>query len=151
MGWSESCADGGLDRELNERRDTFTRAMDDDLNTSAALAVLFELARPLRALANRLERGDDIGIADAEIERRWRLLVELAGVLGLNAETVAAIHGERNNVGPSDERIQELIEQRRCAKAARDYATADSLRDELRSHGIELIDRPTGSTDWLRK
>ena len=150
LGWSDSHADAGLEKQLNERRDAFARAMDDDLNTSAALAVLFDLARPLRALANRLERGDASGAADGGLDRRWRLLVELAGVLGLNSETLAATQGNVNHPGPSDERIQELIDQRRCAKAARDYATADGLRDELRRQGIELIDRPTGSTDWIR-
>ena len=41
--------------------------MDDDLNTSSALATLFDLAKPLRALANRLERGDDVAIPDSEL------------------------------------------------------------------------------------
>jgi cysteinyl-tRNA synthetase len=150
LGWSESCADGGLDRELNERRDTFTRAMDDDLNTSAALAVLFELTRPLRALANRLERGDELSEADRQLEPRWRLLVELSGVLGLRAENLAR-PADAAGAGPSDEWIRELIERRRSAKAVHDYATADGLRNQLRRQGIELIDRPTGLTDWIRK
>jgi cysteinyl-tRNA synthetase len=46
-------------------RQRFAAAMDDDLNTSAALAVLFELAKPLRALANRLERRDSSAAAEA--------------------------------------------------------------------------------------
>ena len=151
LSWAESDLDDGQDVELSTRRDAFAAAMDDDLNTSAALAVLFELARPLRSLANRLARGDECNGEDRRLEPRWRLLVELAGVLGLKAETKAQPQDTSNGTGPSDERIQELIEQRRCAKSARDYATADGLRDHLRRHGIELIDRPTGSTDWIRK
>jgi len=151
LDWAAGCLDNGHDGELGGRRDAFAAAMDDDLNSSAALAVLFELARPLRALANRLERGEAPSEDDRGLEPRWRLLVELAGVLGLQAESTAKPLDAGQGSGPSEERIQELIEQRRVAKAARDYPTADGLREELRRHGIELIDRPTGTTDWFRK
>ena len=151
LDWAAGGLDNGHDGELGGWRDAFAAAMDDDLNTSAALAVLFELARPLRALANRLERGDAPSEDDRGLEPRWRLLVELAGVLGLQAESTATPLDAGQGSGPSEERIQELIEQRRVAKAARDYPTADGLRDELRRHGIDLIDRPTGTTDWFRK
>jgi cysteinyl-tRNA synthetase len=54
-------------------------------------------------------------------------------------------------VGSPGEDIRALIERRKAAKAVRDFATADRIRDELRSQGIELIDRPGGSTEWLRR
>ncbi len=133
------------DAELTQARDRFAAAMDDDLNTSAALAVLFELARPLRALANRLERGEteDAAAGEAEgLEPRWQLLRELAGVLGLEAEAPTACVDEAAILG--------RIEERRAAKAARDFANADRIRAELAAEGIELIDRPGGVTDWVR-
>jgi len=68
----------------------FIAAMDDDLNSSGALAVLFELARPLRGLANRLDRGDQPEQPADELNQlqsRWMLLRELAAVLGLRSET----------------------------------------------------------------
>ncbi|MCP9849767.1 cysteine--tRNA ligase [Cyanobium sp. Morenito 9A2] len=136
--------------ELARQRDAFVAALDDDLNSSSALAVLFELARPLRSLANRLERGELPSPDDRRLEDQWRLLVELAGVLGLKAEASATPAAEPVG-GPSEAEIQALIEQRRTAKGAKDYASADGLRDQLRRHGIELIDRPTGVTDWIRK
>ena len=49
---------GGVGDELQSHEQRFISAMDDDLNSSGALAVLFDLAKPLRALANRLDRGD---------------------------------------------------------------------------------------------
>ncbi|MDM7953758.1 MAG: cysteine--tRNA ligase [Cyanobium sp. CZS 25K] len=137
---------------LAEARGRFAAAMDDDLNTSAALALLFELARPLRALANRLERGDTEAEAApeaAELEPRWQLLRELAGVLGLEAEA-AATTAESAQAGVPAAAIEARIEERRAAKAARDFATADRLRAELAAEGIELIDRPGGVTDWVR-
>ncbi|MEA5443287.1 cysteine--tRNA ligase [Cyanobium gracile] len=140
LGWgTESAAEAS--EALTEARGRFAAAMDDDLNTSAAVAVLFELARPLRALANRLERGDTE--EGAELEPRWRLLTELAGVLGLEAEKV-------KEPAAVETAIQERIEARRAAKAARDFATADRIRAELAAEGIELIDRPGGVTEWVR-
>lgn len=138
-----------LPPDLVVARERFIAAMDDDLNTSAALAVLFDLARPLRALANRLERGDQTAAAEARgeaLQARGALLLELAAVLGLKPEG----QGEGARRGPSDAEIEALIAQRRTAKAARDFQTADRIREELRAQGIELIDRPGGVTDWLR-
>ena len=132
-------------------RQRFAAAMDDDLNTSAALAVLFELAKPLRALANRLERGDSIAAAEArapDLVDQGQLLLELAGVLGLQSETEAKTSATSS--GPSDAEIQAQIEQRQAAKAAKDFPAADGIRDGLRAQGIELIDRPGGITEWLR-
>jgi cysteinyl-tRNA synthetase len=137
---------------LGAARQRFVAAMDDDLNTSAALAVLFALARPLRGLANRIERGDQDAITEAaapEVRHQASLLRELAEVLGLQPEvTTTAVQGSAG--GSDDAEISALIEQRRAAKAQRDFATADRIRDQLRASGIELIDRPGGLTDWLR-
>jgi cysteinyl-tRNA synthetase len=138
-----------LPPELAAARERFIAAMDDDLNTAAALAVLFDLARPLRALANRLERGDQAAAQEArggELLARAVLLAELAAVFGLKVERPA----QGGCAGPSDAQIEGLIAQRSAAKAARDFATADRLREQLRTQGIELIDRPGGVTEWLR-
>jgi cysteinyl-tRNA synthetase len=116
--------------------------------------VLFDLARPLRALANRLERGDGAAASEARTEEvlsQAHLLQELAGVLGLKAEAKIPHRPAEGGSAPDDAEIEERIEARRAAKAARDYATADRIRDELRSRGIELIDRPGGHTEWIRR
>jgi cysteinyl-tRNA synthetase len=149
-----------LPPELTAARTRFTAAMDEDLNTSAALAVLFELAKPLRALANRLERGDASAAAEAAtpaLVAKGQLLLELAGVLGLQHEQAAESHAAGPGSGsgsgaasPSDGEIEAHIEARQSAKAARDFATADAIRAELQAKGIELIDKPGGVTEWLR-
>ena len=136
-----------LPAALAAARQRFQAAMDDDLNTSAALAVLFELAKPLRALAHRLERGDKgAQAAVAALEQQAQVLQDLAAVLGLKAEQPAAAGSD----AAADAAIEARIEQRRAAKAARDFATADRIRAELHSEGIELVDRPGGLTEWLR-
>jgi cysteinyl-tRNA synthetase len=143
--------------DLAEARGRFQAAMDDDLNTAAALAVLFELARPLRSLANRLERGDAAAAAEAALPlsvAQAALLRELAAVLGLrqeDASTAGPAEAGASDASPGDAEIEALIEARQAAKASRDYAKADRIRDALRAQGIELIDRPGGISEWLRR
>jgi cysteinyl-tRNA synthetase len=151
-----AAATAELPLTITAARERFATAMDDDLNTSAALAVLFELAKPLRALANRIERGDDAARAEAatpELAAQAHLLQELAGVLGLQHETAAAQPpaGEgAHGADLSDAEIEAQIEARKAAKAAKDFATADGIREALKAQGIELIDKPGGITEWLR-
>ena len=135
-----------VDIALVELEQRFISAMDDDLNSSGGLAVLFDLAKPLRGLANRLERGEDAALPEPELkglEGRWQLLRHLAAVLGLRseAETTASL---------DDGAIDTAIAARQAAKVAKDYAEADRIRDELAAQGVELIDKPGGVTEWIR-
>ena len=126
--------------------------MNDDLNTSGALAILFELARPLRALANRIERGDMPAFPGKDLTilySRWQLLVRLAGVLGLKAEKFQKQSCRDVDI-PSEKEIQKAIDERKAAKSQKDFAKADKIREELKSFGVQLIDKPGGETDWLR-
>ena len=170
LGWPSSPLEppqAGLSEELSSCQARFNQAMEDDLNTSAALSELFDLARPLRALANRLRIGEPPTETERSMAPRWALLVELAGVLGLEPESSApsalelgaadlgsaggdALNPALTEAGPSDAAIQALVEQRKRAKASRDFATADRLRAELQAQGIELVDKPGGVTIWLR-
>ena len=136
--------------ELEAARQRFIAAMDDDLNTAAALSDLFELARPLRALANRLRIGETATAADRSLESRWQLLRELAGVLGLEAETSGS-PAAADQADPDSAAIEALVEQRRQAKLSRDFASADRIRAELGELGIDLVDKPGGVTIWLRR
>ena len=140
---NEGHAEGEDLQELEQR---FTSSMNDDLNSSGALAVLFDLAKPLRAVANRLERGDNSGLADATepgLAARWLLLRNLAAVMGLRRES-------ETSTTLDDAAINAAIEARKAAKSAKNYAEADRIRAELSKEGIELIDKSNGVTEWLR-
>ena len=139
-------------KTLDSSSQRFIDAMDDDLNTSAALAVLFDLARPLRTLANRLERESAEAIQNENLSKfysKWKLLVGLAKVIGLQAEeNGTSLSLKHNDMDQS--LIEKAIATRTGAKLAKDFAKADQIRDELRAKGIELIDKPKGITDWFR-
>ena len=110
----------------------FTEAMDDDLNTPRALAVLFDLAREI----NRgRERGASVSGAQA-------VLRHLADVLGLDLEEPA--DGAETGAGPF---IQMLVDLRSDLRAARQFEHADRIRDQLALHGVILEDNPSG-TEW---
>jgi cysteinyl-tRNA synthetase len=147
LGWG-AAPEPATDPDLVEARERFIRAMDDDLNTAAALGELFELARPLRALANQLQINEAPTATQRELHQRWRLLVELAGVLGLVAESESAAPA---SAGLSAEAIEALVERRKAAKASRDFPEADRIRAELRQQGVELVDKPGGVTVWIRE
>jgi cysteinyl-tRNA synthetase len=124
----------------------FKAAMDDDFNSSGAVAALFELASD----ANRNKSARSAGQLKA-----------LASLLGLLQQDPAAYfqsptrysaaameQGERRALDA--EAIQSLIDARAAAKAARNFAEADRIRAELREAGIELDDKPGGVTQWRR-
>ena len=110
----------------------FRAALEDDLNTSVALAVVHEFMTAL----NR----SDPGRADAE--RAVAQMRDFDRVLGVLSEARAS--------GEDDARIDALVAERDEARAARDWERADRLRDELGDLGVELLDSPQG-TRWRRK
>lgn len=123
-------SDGERDKlsELGRYRESYIAHMDDDLNTADAISDVFELIRDL----NTYVRG---GCSREFAKAAWALLDELTEVLGLlrsdgNAEV--------------DEDIMKLVEERQAARRAKDFARADSIRDELEKRGITLKDTPQG-------
>ena len=138
-----------LSGDLLGARERFIEVMDQDLNSSGALAVLFELAKPLKSLANRLDRNDSAKLNDDldALHQRWLLLRELAAVLGLRHESTQP-EGNLSEASNNRAEIEAAISARKNAKQARNFAEADRIRDELSAQGIELIDKPGGVTEW---
>ena len=125
----------------------FQASMDDDFNTPGAIAVLFGLAKELQRQSNLMVHSGKPDANPDRLHQQWATLVELAGVLGLEAQFA----DESAEIeGLSDDVIESLIAQRTAAKQAKNYAQSDRIRDELREKGITLIDKPGGVTDWHR-
>ena len=117
----------------------FDAAMDDDLNTPEALAVLHDLAGTL----NREEDEQRaVELADTLSHLGHRL-----GILQFGAES--ALKGRGSASGLSDGDIETLIEQRRQARASKDFARSDEIRDELAAQGVVLEDSGD-QTLWRR-
>jgi cysteinyl-tRNA synthetase len=112
--------------EMRPLRDAFFDALAKDFNTPAALASLFEWVRE----ANR--RGSGVGDQD---------LREMLGVIGLDSVEPLEAHGDVAGIDPE---AHALLEAREQARAARDFQTADRIRDELGELGWEIRDGPEG-------
>ena len=111
----------------------FRAALDDDLNTPAALAELFALADALklvddslrpRYIAALVEAGAELGLLQ-KTERQWQAELASCGAAGVDATRIEALRTERT-----------------AARARRDFASADRIREELAALGVAVEDRP---------
>jgi cysteinyl-tRNA synthetase len=124
-------AAGEVDRaRIAGPRARFRDAVRDDLNAPRALAVAGEVAR-------------DEALAPAE---RRALLHEFDAWLGLDLLTAEV----SREAAESDPRIDALLAERQAARARRDFAGADRIRDQLAAEGIAIEDTPEGPK-WRRK
>ena len=116
----------------------FQAALDNDLNTSLAVTALYDVLK-----------------ADLSGAAKRALIVSFDEVLGLKLmEHAAALKEKEAQAAPaaggeSDPVIDALIQARAQAKADKNWAEADRIRDELKAQGIELIDTKEGTT-WKR-
>jgi cysteinyl-tRNA synthetase len=123
-------------------REKFLAAMDDDCNTALAIAVLFDFARTANGLLQ-----EPVKVTAAGLMAARRILKETAGeILGIlpqeGGQAVPAA-AEETTAGLVDL----VLEWRRQARAQRDWATADRLRQRLNELGVVVEDTPTG-TRW---
>ncbi|MBU9164659.1 cysteine--tRNA ligase [Burkholderia multivorans] len=117
----------------------FAAAMNDDFNTSVAIATLFELA------------GEVNRTRDASLARQLKQLAGLLGLLGREPRAfLQQASGAAQAGALSVDEIEAKIAARAAAKRAKDYAEADRIRAELLDAGVALEDKPGGSTEWRR-
>ncbi|AVQ97350.1 cysteine--tRNA ligase [Ethanoligenens harbinense] len=110
-------------------QEKFDAAMDDDLNTADALAVLFELVKEINTRVAEGTAGAD-----------W--LKGAAGLFGTFCDVLGLLYERKERT--LDAEVEVLIEKRRQARKAKDFKTADAIRDELSAKGIVLKDTPQG-------
>jgi len=155
-------------RETRRMRDDFLRAMDDDFNTAGAVAVLFEALTTVNRFMD--DEGLDERKAGAEhleaLETFAATLRALGGLLGVfekpvgkpgfDEETLARLReivadtgGDVDMAADGGGLVEKLIARRAAARAAKDFNTADDIRQRLSDAGIILEDR-LGGTTWSR-
>ncbi len=129
--------DAEAEKTFAARRDRFIEVMDDDLNTADAIAALFEWVRDVNLFLR------DASLSSDGARRALEGLLELTGVLGL---TLKRKEENREDEGE----IEALIAERSEARARKDWARSDAVRDRLRQMGIVLEDTPDG-VRWHRE
>jgi len=127
--------------EASPYRERFTQVMDDDFNTPEALAVMFELAREVNRA--KQEQPDEAARLGGELK-------QLGAILGLlqQAPQIFLKGTQQQGMPLSESEIEAKIAQRIEAKANKDFAQADAIRDELSALGIILKDSREG-TSWV--
>lgn len=120
---------------IDSRKEQFINSMDDDLNTADGIAAVFDLVSDINTKIINKEVSKNV------CQKAADMFDELTGVLGL-------VYNRKSNDINDD--IEKLIEERQQARANKDWATADRIRDELKAQGITLKDTPQGVT-WVKE
>src|SRR2546428_5050868 len=125
---------------VDEARKAFSDAMQDDLNTAAALGAIFELVRALNSAIDAGEMGKgDVATVREAFDQFDRVL----GVLSLR-------RAEDDQPPVAVDEIDRLIEERHAARRRRDFAAADRIRNDLAARGV-LLEDSSGATRWKGK
>lgn len=130
--------DSDLAKAIEETEQKFVTAMDDDFNVQNALTAIYDLLPVVNANANS-EKADK-----KTLELFEKKLAAWLLVFGVDTEKLCA-----QSAGSNDDEIEELVKQRDEARANKDWATSDKLRDQLKEMGITIQDTPQG-TRWTR-
>ena len=130
--------DPNLAKAIEETEQKFVTAMDDDFNVQNALTAIYDLLPVVNANANS-EKADK-----KTLELFEKKLAAWLLVFGVDTEKLCA-----QSAGSNDDEIEELVKQRDEARANKDWATSDKLRDQLKEMGITIQDTPQG-TRWTR-
>lgn len=132
MKTAKSGSDPDFDQDIQQLKEEFCQAMEDDMNTADALSRLFDLSK-------RINQGINEEIGLESLKGAQETYLSLAKVLGL-------LYKEEDQ---AEEEVLKLIKEREEARKNKDFAQADALRDQLLEMGIAIEDSRDG-TKWKR-
>ena len=133
--------------EISKKKQKFADSLSNDLNTAGAIAIIYELAKPLKNFINQFQRLNRVEINIKEkffLIENFKTLRELTEVLGLKKEDVLI----ESKIEEAE--ILSLINERLEAKKIKNYKKADDIRNLLKGKGIELIDQSSEKTTWIK-
>jgi len=139
----------GMQERIAKAADDYDAGLSDDLNTARALAAVFDFVREANIAMDKGEfRQGDVAAAEellASFDKVFAVLddtdAEKLKTLGLGGDTA----------GVDDAEIEKLVQERQAARARRDFAASDRIRNELAERGIILEDTKDGKVRWKRK
>ena len=120
-------------RTIDHFHNKFQEAMDDDFNAANGITVVYEFAKFLNSYVEQ-----DV-VATEIIDQALQLYTDQLNVFGINFKAEGLLDSE----------VEALIDERKAARAAKDFARSDEIRDQFQAQGIILEDTPQG-TRWRR-
>lgn len=137
-------SDGSVGKEVERIREAIFTALCDDLNTPIALSYVYEVVK----IVNNAKEGR-VQVSQKEKESIQSLFKEVVfDILGLLDEDAVSSSGSAGSVDVVDGLMQFVIKERKEARANKDWAKSDQIRDALKELGIQLKDNKDGSTTW---
>jgi len=148
--------EAGTLKELLERFDeNFDAVMNDDFNTARAVGCIFDVVRGVNRYLDAMKDRTTpfAGWVVLQFVHLQHVAGDVLGIFGSCAEDYISRSAKRitTSKGIDPAVIERLIEERKQARAAKDFARADDIRRELTDKGVEIKDRPGGTTEWRFK
>jgi len=158
-----------LENTLNSLEKNIAAFMDDDFNTSGAMGVIFDAVRqtnkyldtatssPQDLLSLRKQGSPESPEFLDYLASKWRgIQTTLGHIFGMFDSDPAAYAARRKNVATSSKgvdaaQVEQLLKDRVAARKAKDFAKADAIKKQLTDLGVELRDKPDGTTEWKMK
>ena len=135
----------GIAEEIKKIREDIFTALCDDMNTPVAISYIYEIVK----IVNNIKEGR-VSVAKPEKDAINSLFKEVVtDILGLvDEDSAASADGQSNTSGVIGGLMDYIIQERKAARAAKDWGKSDQIRDTLKALGIQLKDNKDGTTTW---
>lgn len=146
---ASSSVEAELKTKLADFSKDFAEAMNDDFNTAVVIGKVFELVRMINRFLDEA-KGVSAWLKTG-VDELQKILSQVLGVFGSNPKQYFAEASRRVHESVDVKKIEDLIAKRQQARANKDFAESDKIRDQLLAMGVELKDLPGGKVEWKVK
>ncbi|UOD34694.1 cysteine--tRNA ligase [Deferribacteraceae bacterium V6Fe1] len=135
-----------VEKAGNDFFEGFTKSMDDDFNTPAALSYLFEFVKALNIILTNKPDEQSYNLLLEIVEKVKSACLDVLGIIQKEPE-----EWFKANLIIDEDELNKLIEERNLARKNKDFAKADEIRDYLKEKGVELLDTLEGTKFRAKK